>query len=285
MLLVVVKMAAGLASGSISVLAEGIQSLLDVAASAVILVVLRTAAAPPDRSHPYGHGKFENLTSLGQVGVIIGTAGFLLAESLHHWTNPHPVAVGWGAAALAVALVTTFTVSRYLFRVAHETGSQALQSEALHLRGDMLSCAGVLVGLALVKITGQPRVDAAVAAVMSIVVILSALRLMRDTLRPLLDESLPAVEEAAVRRVLDNDPRVLGYHRLRTRRAGALRHMDVHVLLDDHLTFPAAHQVTEEVEAAIRAELPNMDVVVHAEPFEEETRHQREAPHLHPETL
>lgn len=281
--LVCIKLAAGLASGSISVLAEAIQSLLDVIASGVILLMLRAAAAPPDHRHPYGHGKFENLTSLGQTGLIVGSGGYLLSEAIHRWQHPGPVRVDWGLAALTIALVTDFLVSRRLMRVARETGSHALEAEAVHLRGDMLSCFGVLTGLILVRLTGQPRLDSGIAAVMSILVILSALRLMRDTVRPLLDESLPAPEEAEVRRVLDADPRVLGYHRLRTRKAGAHRHMDVHILLDDALTFPEAHQVSEEVEGAIREALPNMDAVVHAEPYEEEMRHQQERFHLHPE--
>jgi len=128
----------------------------------------------------------------------------------------------------------------------------------------------------LVWITGIHRLDPVIAAVMTVVVVYSALRLLRDSLRPLLDESLPAAEEAAVRAVLDADERVWGYHRLRTRRAGSYRLMDVHILLDDALSFPAAHAITEEIEGKIRDALPNVDVIVHAEPFEEEMRHQQE---------
>jgi len=274
--LVLVKVAAGLASGSISVLAEGVQSTVDVVASALILLTVRAAARPPDREHPYGHGKFENVASLGQMVLILGTASYLLHAAWSRWLHPEPLRVDWGIAALTTALGVNALVSRRLMRIARETGSQALEAEAAHLRSDMLSCAGVLLGLLLVWITGEPRLDPLIAAVMTGVVVYTALRLLRDTLRPLLDESLPLHEEAAVRAVLDGDERVQGYHRLRTRRAGAHRMIDVHVLLDDHLTFRAAHAMAEEVEDAIRATLPNADVIVHAEPFDEETRHQRE---------
>ena len=108
------------------------------------------------------------------------------------------------------------------------------------------------------------------------VVVVNAARLLRRTLRPLLDESLPAEERAVVQGVLNADARVRGYHRLRTRQAGSRRLMDVHILLDDNLTFRAAHTVGEEVEHAIRRALPNVDVTVHAEPFEEEIHHQQE---------
>jgi cation diffusion facilitator family transporter len=274
--LVVVKVIAGFASGSISVLAEGVQSSMDVIASALILVTVRVAAAPPDRSHPYGHGKFENIASLAQLALILSTAGYLLYEAWMRWQHPVTPHLGWGAAAMLTALVVNTVVSGRLLRVARETVSPALHAEALHLRGDLLSCLGVLIGLVAVKLTNQPRLDPLIAAVMTLVMVVAALRLLRDALRPLVDERLPADEEAKIVAVLEADERVLGYHRLRTRSAGVHRLMDIHILLDDHLTFSAAHAISEEVEDAVRQALPNADVIVHAEPFHEETQHQME---------
>lgn len=274
--LVLIKIAAGLASGSISVLAEGVQSTVDVVASGLILLTVRAAARPPDESHPYGHGKFENVASLAQMVLILSTAGYLLWTAWHRWWTPEPLRVDWGIAALAGSVVVNWLVSNRVHRVARETGSQALEAEATHLRSDMLSCSGILAGLLMVRVTGIYRLDPLIAAVMTGVVVVSALRLVRDTLRPLLDESLPQPEEDRVREVLDADDRVWGYHRLRTRRAGSYRLIDVHILLDDRLSFPEAHAITEDVEGRIRATLPNVDIIVHAEPFEEEMRHQRE---------
>jgi cation diffusion facilitator family transporter len=274
--LVVVKIGAGVLSGAVSVLAEGVQSTIDVAASALILLTVRAAAAPPDSRHPYGHGKFENMASLGQMVLIIGSAAYIFWAAWERWQDPVMPRVDLGAAALAVAIVVNLVVSAHLTRVGRETGSQALEAEATHLRSDLLSCAGVLAGLGAVRLTGEARLDPAIAAFMAVVVVVSAVRLMRDTLRPLLDERLPPAEEARVRDVLDADPRVRGYHRLRTRRAGAVRLIDVHVLLDDDLPFREAHRIAEEVESALRRVLPNVDVIIHAEPFEEELRHQQE---------
>jgi cation diffusion facilitator family transporter len=275
-LLVLIKIGAGIVSGSLSVLAEGVQSTMDVLASVLILLTVRAAAAPPDRAHAYGHGKFENMASLAQMLLILGTTGYLLSAAWERWQRPVMPRVDWGAAALATSAIVNALVSRHLRRVARETGSQALEAEATHLRSDMLSCLGVLGGLTLVWLTGEPRLDPLIAAVTTIVVLAAAVRLLRDSVRPLLDESLPAEEEARVRAVLDTDDRVRGYHRLRTRRAGSQRLMDVHLMLNDQLSFPQAHAVAEDVEDAIRQTLPNVDVTVHAEPFEEELRHQRE---------
>jgi len=274
--LVIIKIAAGVASGSVSVLAEGVQSSVDVVASALILVTVRVAAAPPDTEHPYGHGKAEHLASLAQMLLILGTVAYLMSAAWHRWLHPSMPRLDWGIAALVVAIATNILVSGHLMRVSKETGSQALAAEATHLRSDMLSCVGVLIGLVLVWITGQPRVDPAVAGIMTVVITITAIKLLRDSVRPLLDESLPSAEEARVREVLDSDPRVLGYHRLRTRRAGSNRLMDLHLLLDDDLSFREAHAITEDVEGEIRRVLPNVDVIVHAEPFHEEQLHQRE---------
>jgi cation diffusion facilitator family transporter len=274
--LVLVKIAAGFASGSVSVLAEGIQSGVDVVASALILLTVRVASAPPDEEHPYGHGKAENLASMAQMLLILGTVAYLMTAAWNRWRNPVMPHVDWGIAALLIAIATNILVSAHLMRVSRETGSQALAAEATHLRSDMLSCVGVLVGLILVWITGQPRLDPLVAGIMTVFITVTAVRLLRDSVRPLLDESLPADEAARVKAVLDGDPRVLGYHRLRTRRAGATRLMDLHLLLDDDLSFREAHAITEDVEGEIRRVLPNVDVIVHAEPFREEQQHQRE---------
>jgi cation diffusion facilitator family transporter len=275
--LVIVKVVAGVASGAISVLAEGVQSGLDVLASLMILWTVQRAASPPDDDHPYGHGKMESMASLIQIFLICGSALYILLAAWHRLKSPAMPRVDWGALALSLAIIVNFFVARHLKTVARETGSQAIAAEAVHLQSDMISCAGVLLGLGAVWLTKEPRLDPLIAGLMAFVVIGSSLKLARETVRPLLDEKLPGEEEAQIVAVLDADPRVLSYHRLRTRQAGSYRLMDVHLLLDDDLSFRESHAIVEEVEDAIRRVLPNLDIIVHAEPFEEEMRHQQEA--------
>ena len=215
------------------------------------------------------------MASLAQMVLILGSAAALFTLAWHRWQHPRMPRVDWGAATLATAMLVNSVVSRRLRRVALDTGSQALEAEATHLWSDMVSCGGVLLGLVLVGLTHQPRLDPLIAAVMTVVVVASAVRLLRDTLRPLLDESLPVDEQAIVEGVLDSDGRVLGYHRLRTRKSGAHRMVDVHIQLDDQLSFAEAHAVSEEVEDAVRDALPYANVIVHAEPFEAEMEHQQ----------
>jgi len=273
--LVLIKVSAGIASGSLSVISEGVQSFLDILASAAILWTLRKANEPPDREHPWGHGKLENLVSLGQIALILVGAGGILFAAWHRLGSVYAPHFDWGIAALSVSLLVDWGVSHRVAKVAKKNGSAALHAEAVHLRSDMYSCAGVLGGLILAWITHWPWLDPAIAALMALVIIGTAIKLMKDTVRPLMDEKLPPEEESAIRKVLEADARILQYHRLRTRRAGSLRHMDVHILLDDALSFSQSHAIAEDVENSIRNALPGTDVIVHAEPYHEEMQHQK----------
>ena len=275
--LVVIKVGAGLQSNSLSVLGEGVQSLLDILVSALIWYTVRAAAAPPDSDHPWGHGKIENLTSLGQMLLVLASIGGIWWAAWLRFHNPIMPVVDWGVAAIAVSIAVNIWMSRHMSRVARATDSAALAAEAVHLRGDLWACAGVMLGLISTHVFREPRLDPLCAAIMTLFAAYAAIHLLRDTLRPLLDETLPDAEEATLRRVLQADARVLDFHKLRTRQAGARRLADVHIMLDDNLTFREAHAISEEVEEAIRAALPNTDVIVHFEPFEEESQHQREA--------
>lgn len=272
--LVIVKIAAGLVTGSISVLAEGIQSTVDILASMMIYASLRAAERPPDKSHPYGHGKFENLASAVQMLLILGSTAFILYQAYRRLLNPRMPDVEWGMAAMALAIVVDLTVSSHLQRVARQTESLALEAEAQHLRSDIYASAGVLLGLVAVRLTGWAPLDPIIAGLLTVVVIVTAIRLMGASLRPLLDQSLPAAEVAKIRRTLDADARILGYHKLRTRRAGTQRHVDVHIMLEDSLTLSEAHAIGEEMERALQKTLPNLDAVVHVEPYAEEMFHQ-----------
>ena len=275
--LVAIKIGAGLQSNSLSVLGEGVQSLLDIVVSALIFFTVRAAAAPPDSDHPWGHGKFENLTSLFQMLLVLASIGGIWWAAYLRFQNPVMPEVDWGIAAIFISILVNIWMSRHISHVARATDSPALAAEAVHLRGDLWACAGVLSGLVATHVFQNPRLDPLCAAIMTLFAANAALHLLRDTLRPLLDETLPNSEENCIREVLRRDARVLDFHKLRTRQAGAVRLADVHIMLDDNLTFRQAHAVSEEVEDAIRAALPNTDVIVHFEPYEEEIQHQRAA--------
>lgn len=272
---VAVKIAGAVASGSVSVLAEGLQSTVDVLVAFAVLQTVRVAALPPDEEHPYGHGKAELLVSALQMVLILATAGFMLSQAVERLRAPTPVAVDWGLAALGYAVASNLVVGRYVSRTADRTGSAALRSEAVHLRGDTLTSLGIFVGLLAVGVTGWPILDPIVAIAFIAVVMLYALRGVGQLVHPLMDGSLPEAERLRIEEALRAHPHVRGYHRLRTRSVGSRRFVELHVTLDDDLTFIEAHDLAEHVEDALRKALGGAEVAVHYEPHAHEEEHQR----------
>jgi cation diffusion facilitator family transporter len=138
---------------------------------------------------------------------------------------------------------------------------------------------GAMIGLVLTGLTGKFWIDPVIALVITSLIFWIAMQIARDAVMMLSDASLPANEEQELRNALESDPHVLGYHKLRTRKSGSHRYVDVHVQIDDRLSFVDAHQYTEDIEDKLRATLRNLHPIIHAEPFEAERQHQREAHH------
>ncbi|MFM7320332.1 MAG: cation diffusion facilitator family transporter [Armatimonadota bacterium] len=279
-LLVLGKLAVGFGIGSVAVLSEAVHSATDLVAAVIAYFAVRAADAPPDDRHPYGHGKFEALSSLIE-GILIFVAAGVIAvsavRSLFGGTHAHtPV---WGMVAMGVSAAVNIGVARRLFRVARETESPALEADAHHLMTDVWTSAAVFVGLGLVAATGEARFDPLVALGVAFMVVRTASGICRDAVGFLLDGRLPDDEIEVVEGILRGDGRVLSYHKLRSRRSGGERHVDVHIQVDDDLSLREAHALTEDLEDRIRKALPGMEVVIHTEPFEEERRHHEEVEH------
>jgi cation diffusion facilitator family transporter len=277
LLLTVMKIVVGIFTGSVSILAEAAHSLSDLLASGLTLVSVRAAELPPDKSHPYGHGKAESLSALAESLLLFVAAAFIIYEAVSRLlSHTKPERLGWGIAVMAAAAVVNVFVVRAMLVVAERTGSQALRADAENHRADIYAAAGVFVGLMLVRITGHGFFDPVLAILVSLLIIRTAYTLAAGALAPLMDSQLPRAEVDAVRRVLDADPSVLAYHKLRTRQAGAERFVDAHVLMDDELTLAEAHGLTEDVEQKVREVLPNTEVTLHTEPYHAERQHQHE---------
>src|SRR5688572_12210287 len=191
---VAVKLFAAFKSGSISVLAEAIQSIVDSLIAAVAVATIRYAAKPPDETHPDGHGKAEVLAGAFQMPVILGSGIYILHAAYPRLLRPQPIAWSWGAWAMAYALVANILVAIHLRRVAKTPSSTPLESEALHLRGDSLASGGVLVGMLLVGLTGEAILDPVVAAIFTVIAMIAAYAQLRTMLHPLMDGALPAEE-------------------------------------------------------------------------------------------
>ena len=275
--LIVLKLIVGFVTGSVSILADAVHSVADLFAAIIAFFAVRVSEKPPDETHPYGHGNVEGISSILEALLILAAVAVIMFEAVKRLIHVRPLEqLEYGLLLMLVSIVVNAVVSRHLFRVAKETESVALQADAMHLRTDIYANVAVIVGLGLVQITGNPIFDPIVAILVSIGVLFMPLELMRTALNMLVDTRLPKHELERLEQVLNSHPGVLGFHKLRSRRAGSHRIVDLHIQVADDLSLAEAHRLTEEVEEQLRRELPNTDVLVHTEPHEEEQKHQAE---------
>jgi cation diffusion facilitator family transporter len=268
-ILIALKLAAGAITGSIAILTEAIHSSIDLMASVVALVSVRRADVPPDEDHPYGHEKVENLAATIEGMLILVGAGIIIFEATRRLATGSEVeSLGVGIAVIAFSIVANLGVSAFLSRRAEELGSPALEGDAAHLRADALTSFGVLAGLALVEITDEPAFDAIAALVVAVAIVVSGVRIMRRSGRALVDEAPPPEEldriEATIAAAATPD--MVGYHKLRARRAGRRRWIDLHVQFRDGTSLERAHEAAHQLRDAIGAEMPGADVLIHVEP-------------------
>jgi cation diffusion facilitator family transporter len=269
--LVVLKLAAGIVAGSASVISEAAHSAVDLVASGVAFFSVRVAEVPADQDHPYGHGKIESISAVGEAILILGAAGFIIYHSILKLQARSPVEhLSLGMVVMAFSAIVNWLISSYLFRIARETESPALEADAHHLRVDVLTSVAVFAGLAAVAITGQVIFDALIAIGVALLISKVAWDLTRESGGHLLDRRLPASEMSRLQDILEADARVLGYHKVRARRAGSQRHIDLHLQFDQDMSLRDAHRLAEEVEDKIRAEFGQVNVITHVEPATEE---------------
>jgi cation diffusion facilitator family transporter len=267
--LILLKVVAGTITGSIAILTEAVHSMIDLVASAVAFVSVRKADEPADESHRYGHEKIENLAAAVEGILILVGSTVIAFEAIRRLIRGgHVTSIPLGLAAVAFSILANIVVSGVIARNARKTASAALEGDAAHLRTDALSSGGVLVGLALVKITGSDWIDPAVALAVAASIVVTGVRLVSRSSRVLVDESLPGDEVAQIREAIRTfGPRgVIGYHELRTRRAGARRYVDLHIQFRSGTSLEDAHRTAHELQQEIGSRLAGADVLIHLEP-------------------
>jgi cation diffusion facilitator family transporter len=269
--LIALKLAAGAITGSIAIITEAVHSSIDMVASIVAFYSVRKADEPADESHPYGHQKVENLAAAIEGMLILVGAGIIVYESVRRLIEGSQVdTLGVGIGVIAFSMVANLVVSTYIYGQARATESPALEGDAAHLRTDAFTSAGVLVALILVQVTGVQELDAVVALAVAVAIVVSGVRILNRSSRVLIDEALPPEELEAVRSVIQESggDEIVGYHKLRARRAGNRRYVDLHVQFRDGTTLKRAHDLTHELQGAIRSRLRGADVLIHLEPEE-----------------
>lgn len=275
--LMLVKIAAAIASGSVGIFAEVVNSGADLIGSLVAFFSVRVSDEPPDSLHAYGHGKIENLSGAATAVLVLCGGAYVVKDAVGSLAAPSPLRASWlGIGVMALSVVVNVVVSRHLLRVGKALESPALEADGRHLRTDIATSLGVLLGLVLVRLTGQRWWDAAAALVVSLLILRVGISLALEAVRTLSDTALPPSEEETLKTILGQHPAVLGFHKLRTRKSGSHRHVDVHVQIADTHSFVEAHRLTEEIEEQLRQVLHNLHPIIHIEPFDDEEAHQRE---------
>jgi ferrous-iron efflux pump FieF len=265
-LLILVKLVAWLITGSVSVLASLVDSLMDVGASVVNLLAVRWSLQPPDADHRFGHGKAESLAGLGQAAFIAGSALFLALQAIDRLVHPQPLTdLGVGVVVMLFAMAATGVLLTFQRYVVRQTGSTAIRADALHYATDLASNSATLLAL-MGAMFGWMGLDPLFALGIALYIFYSALQIAREAVDLLMDRELSEDDRNKIKSVAIGVPGVLGVHELRTRRSGHIAVIQLHVELADDQPLRRAHAITDQVEAGLRAEFPGADITIHQDP-------------------
>jgi cation diffusion facilitator family transporter len=265
-LLIIMKLAAGIVSGSVSIISEAIHSSMDLVASIIAFMAVRVSDSPPDSRHPYGHGKVENISGVIEGLLIFVAAIWIIYEAVKKLVSGefHIESILLGTIVMTASAIFNYIVSRKLYKVAYETNSVALEADALHLRTDVYTSAGVAAGLALIYLTGLSWFDPIIAMLVASYIIFESFRLLKKAFTPLLDTAWEEKEIEELKARLDSLN--VNYHDLRTRVAGNYRFVDLHVQIPEDVSVGNAHKYCDEIENELSVNYENITVNIHVEP-------------------
>ncbi len=266
LLLIAVKFSAWFLTGSLSVLASLVDSLMDGAASLINLVAVRFSLKGADAGHQFGHGKAEALAGLGQACFIAGSAIFLITQAVERLGNPKPLAeAGIGIAIMLFAIFATLILLAIQYYAVKQTNSTAIRADSLHYATDLLTNIATIGALMLAR-AGHPGLDPVFALAIAGFILYSAGRIGYEAAQLLMDQELPEEMRQQICALSLVNPMVLGVHDLRTRRSGQMNIIILHLDLDGRLPLQQAHALAKEVEARIREHFPLSDITIHQDP-------------------
>jgi len=264
-LLIVMKLAVGLLTNSVSILSEAIHSALDLVAAIIAFFAVRVSGNPADERHPYGHGKTENVSGVIEAVLIFIASAWIIYEAIGKLMHPEePSVLGLGVLVMAISAVVNTFVSRRLYKVARITDSVALEADALHLKTDVITSAGVAIGLTLLWITGWHILDPIIALGVALLIIYESWMLLKKAFSPLLDTAISPDELKRVEAILKEMNAT--YHSLRTRAAGHQRFVEFHLEVPANETIEVIHRQCDCIEERLESEFGDISVVIHPEP-------------------
>lgn len=268
-LIIATKIVAGMVSGSISIISEAIHSLSDFLASVLTFFAVTRSAEPADKNHPFGHGKYEDMSGFIEGGLIIFAGFFIIYEAISKLIKGYTLKADsmLGIYVMAFAVVANFLVSRYLFYVAKKSDSVSLLADAEHLSTDIFSSLGVLVGLVLIKITGIAALDPIIALIVALIILKAGFSISKETLNNLLDGSLPSEDIAKIEEILKKNSVIKGYKNIKGRKSGQYKDVELTLLFNPDMKISCAHNICDQIENEIKSSLGQVNTIIHAEPY------------------
>ncbi|CAN5846879.1 MAG: cation transporter [Gemmatimonadetes bacterium] len=267
------KGAAYLLTGSVGLLSDALESLVNLAAAVVALVALSFAERPEDEEHTYGHTKAEYLASGFEGALIMVAALSIGVTAIPRLFDPQPLeAVGLGLAITFAATVINLAVAQVILRAGRRYNSITLEADARHLMTDVWTSAGVIAGVGIAATTGWVRLDPVIALLVALNIVRIGVDLLRRSALGLLDTALPEPTRRLITDILDSyEPQGVHFHALRTREAAARRFISFHILVPGEWTVQRGHDLLEAIEEKVRAAVPGSSVFTHLEPLEDPT--------------
>jgi len=266
--LIVMKVVAGILTGSIGIIADAAHSVIDLTGSVVGLIGIRISGKPPDKRHAFGHGKAEDIAGAVIAGLILVAAVAIVYEASRRLVVGERVElVTVGIYVTAAAIVVNVAISWYVSRVGRSTESVALKAVGRDMLADVLSSCAVLIGLVLVRLTGRNIFDPIVSLLVAALIARTAYLTMKEACDGLMDTRLPEAEEETIKScIMEHGSQVVGFHKLRTRKVGSQRYVELHLVMPKDASVQAAHKVCDHLEEDMRTRLREASISIHIEP-------------------
>ena len=267
--IIILKVIAGVISGSISIISEAVHSMSDLLASVLTFFAVSRSSEPADSDHPFGHGKYEDMAGFIEGFLIVLAGIYIICEALKKAIIGYEAEFNslLGIYVMTFAVIANILVSKYLFYVAKKTDSISLYADGEHLRTDVWSSLGVLVGLVIIKFTGLIILDSVIAIAVAIIIIYTGFSISKKTLNNLLDGTLPKEDIEIIENVIKSHLQVKGFKNLKARKSGHNRVVEVTLFFEAEMSILSCHNICDEIEDNINEKLPNVSIAIHVEPF------------------
>lgn len=271
--LIIMKLIAGIFTGSVSILSEAIHSTMDLAASIISFFSVKISSKPADKEHPYGHGKFEDVSGVLESILIFTASIFIIIEASKRLISGKEInSSTLGFLIMFLSATINFLVSKRLYKVAEKNDSMALRADALHLRTDVYSSAGVGLGLFLIWVTNLHFLDPLIAIFIALFILKEAVNLLKSAFDPLVDVKLSDSEISIITNTISKYSPGCGFHKLRTRKSGNERYVDLHLVFPGNMHMKKAHDICDNIESEMGNSLKNTEVMIHLEPCNNDCR-------------